>query len=371
MDRTGAIPALTGVRFFAALMVFSSHYAIPGSTGAFLTFQQSGYAGVTLFFILSGFIIAYNYLNQFEKSPSSSILPFYFARFSRIYPLYAFCLIYAWMSAPSDLSILPHFLVAQAWYSDVLYAMGFNATGWSVSVEAFLYLAFPFIIPAMTYLGITKSRKKLFIAIAAITASIFFSAIYFWLSGKGALPLKDPNSAHRWLYRMPATRLMDFSLGICSAIYYMRFWKETERSSMNWSIIIYASIAASIILMGYSKNLISSFSWDAAYAIPFTLIIFGLAVSTKSKIAAFLSRPKVVLLGEASFALYLIHLLVKKLYPLNQDSLSPIAGHFTFLVIVIALSVGLHLVIEKPAQKFLRIAFKSKTKISIAEHPAK
>jgi len=371
MDRSGAIPALTGVRFFAALMVFSSHYAIPGSTGALLTFQQSGYAGVTLFFILSGFIIAYNYLSQFENSPTGSILPFYFARFSRIYPLYAFCLIYAWISTPSSIPVLPHFLVSQAWYSDVLFAMGFNATGWSVSVEAFLYLAFPFIIPLMNSLGITTSRKRLVITMAAIVASIFFSAVYFWLSGKGALPLKDPDSAHRWLYRMPATRLMDFSLGICAAIYYMRFWKETNRSSNNWSIMIYASIILSVMLMCYSKNLISSFSWDAAYAIPFTLIIFGLAVSTKSKIAVFLSRPKIVLLGEASFALYLIHLLVKKLYPANQDSLSPIAGHFTFLVIVIALSVGLHLVIEKPAQRFLRMAFKSKTKISIAEHPAK
>lgn len=63
-DRSGTIPALTGLRFAAALMVFFSHYNIPGLDGWALRVQGSGYSGVTFFFVLSGFIITYNYLEK-------------------------------------------------------------------------------------------------------------------------------------------------------------------------------------------------------------------------------------------------------------------------------------------------------------------
>ena len=362
MDRTGAIPALTGVRFFAALMVFCSHYALPGSTGFFMTAQQSGYAGVTFFFILSGFIIAYNYLVEFERSPTTSIIPFYFARFSRIYPLYFFCLMYAVLISTTNEPVLPHLLAVQAWYDDVLYAMGFNGTAWSISVEAFLYLMFPLIIPAMSFLGITSSRRKLLITIATIITSIFICAFYFWLSGKGALSARDPSSAHRWLYRTPLSRLLDFSLGICTAIYYMRFWRDNQKSVSAWSIIIYGSIIASVLLMGYSGNYYSSFSWDATYAIPFTLIIFGLAAVKNNRITDFLSRPTLILLGEASFAFYLTHLLMKKLYITDSGTglIHTTSMYLVFLLMVTSLSVGLHLIVEKPAQKFLRSLFGAK-----------
>jgi peptidoglycan/LPS O-acetylase OafA/YrhL len=362
MDRTGAIPALTGVRFFAALMVFFSHYVVPGSSGFLLTVQNSGYAGVTFFFILSGFILAYNYLEKFEKNPTSQIGAFYFARFSRVYPLYAFMLLYFWLILPADKSVVPHIFAIQAWYDDLFMAMGYNTVSWSISVEAFLYLMFPLIIPILTLLGITASAKRLIALMIILAATAFAIAFYFWATGKGALMPAEPSSAHRWLYRTPLSRLIDFTIGICAAIYYMRFWKDTQRSSSTWTVITLVSIAGLIVIMGSETVFYSPFSWDAAYIIPFTLIIFGVAAVQSSAVSRFLSTPSMILLGEASFAFYLIHLIMKTMKLLRPDAsmLEALIMQAVMLTIVVCTSIGLHLVIEKPAQNFLRSAFRSR-----------
>ncbi|UVL42557.1 acyltransferase [Pseudomonas sp. B21-040] len=364
VDRTGAIPALTGIRFFAALMVFFSHYVVPGSSGFLLTAQNSGYAGVTFFFILSGFILAYNYFAKFEREPTSSVGSFYFARFSRVYPLYAFVLLYFWLTSTNSYSVIPHVLAIQAWYDDAFFAMGFNSVAWSISVEAFLYLMFPLIIPVLTLLGVTTSCKRLVALIVLLVVAAFVAASYFWLSGKGALTNIDPDSAHRWLYRTPLTRLFDFTLGICAAIYYVRFWKGALASLKVWSLLTPASILVLIVIMSSDRVYLSSFSWDAAYIIPFTLIIFGVAATPASALSRFLSLPSVVLLGEASFAFYMIHLAMKPLFALrvSANMFEGMAMQLVLLSIVVATSIGLHLLIEKPAQSFLRSTIKSRNK---------
>jgi len=89
-----ALDSLTGMRFFAAIYVVIFHY--PGIYNPILplkitTFAHHGYAAVGFFFVLSGFILTYNYSHlNFNKSEK---LNFYLSRFSRIYPAYIFAFI--------------------------------------------------------------------------------------------------------------------------------------------------------------------------------------------------------------------------------------------------------------------------------------
>ncbi len=363
MDRTGSIPALTGIRFFAALMVFFSHYPIVGSGELLKRFQVAGYSGVTFFFILSGFIITYNYLDKFENRSRKSISSFYAARFYRIYPLYAFCTLYAWANSSETIPLWPHLLAVQAWSGDTLLAMGFNGPGWSISVEAFLYLMFPLVLPAMHYLSITKSKKRLIgFAILMFTCQLAL-AMYFWLAGKADLSAFNPESAHRWLYRTPATRLFDFCIGISAAIYYKRFMQDSLQSHVTWSRVTYISLMAVFAMMVWKENYRSAFSWDVIYVIPFTLLIIGISQARQSFISRALSTRTAILLGEASFALYLIHTLMRGMYP-SQPTESfaySLMQHGFFLGVVIIMSIGLHLTIEKPAQKSLKTFFTKKT----------
>lgn len=89
---------LTSLRFFAAGLVFLYHYAhgIPGAPRWFLSLNSHGFAAVTFFFVLSGFILAYSYLD--EEKPShlkGTRSAFWISRTARIYPLYLLALVIA------------------------------------------------------------------------------------------------------------------------------------------------------------------------------------------------------------------------------------------------------------------------------------
>jgi peptidoglycan/LPS O-acetylase OafA/YrhL len=93
------LPALTGVRFFADFFVVLSHslpwvamrFRIPWPAKIFLS---NGYLAVAMFFLLSGFILAYTYDGQIAGSRNRA--RFWEARFARIYPVYLLSLVLAY-----------------------------------------------------------------------------------------------------------------------------------------------------------------------------------------------------------------------------------------------------------------------------------
>lgn len=81
---------MTALRFFAAFAVFSYHflqYGVGGRPQWLRTLVGSGYLGVTLFFILSGFILVYVYHDTDLTRPETR-REFFVHRIARIYPVY-------------------------------------------------------------------------------------------------------------------------------------------------------------------------------------------------------------------------------------------------------------------------------------------
>lgn len=352
----GNVDSLTGFRFVAAMMVVFSHYAIPGVTGTGLRVSQSGYAGVTLFFVLSGFVIAYNYLDRFEAGMSARQVGEYFvARLARFYPLYVGFILFGWLA--QGLTGLPwiHLLTMQTWSADAKVAFGVNAVSWSVGVEVFLYLAFPLLIPALVRSGVLLSLRRLQIAAALVSLAMLGAALYFAVSGQNALPMQDPASGHRWLYRTPATRLGDFLLGIFGAVYFLRFAGTDRASVRRWGVVTLLAASMVVLLLASRKNFHSAFSWDVAYALPGVLLIIGLAMNRETVLSRFLGSPALILLGEASYALYLVHLPAASLHHGTTRGLGYELGlYLIFLALIIALSIGLHIAIERPARRWIR-----------------
>ncbi|NOK14937.1 acyltransferase family protein, partial [Corallococcus exercitus] len=163
-----SLPALTGLRFFAALHVVAFHVTPregrPGWLGALL---DNGPASVTLFFILSGFVLAQAYLGSASPGPVSR-RAFWVARLARIYPVYLLGLV---LEAPPfflavlrqengwTLPALQRLLgvgaavtsLTQAWIPPA--ACAWNCPGWSLSAEAFFYLLFPVLAGPLVRLG--------------------------------------------------------------------------------------------------------------------------------------------------------------------------------------------------------------------------
>ena len=150
---------LTSLRFFAAGLVFLYHYArgIPGAPTWFLSLSSHPFAAVTFFFVLSGFILAYSYLDEDKPGRlKGTRKAFWISRVSRIYPLYALALLlalpaYAYATARGrnslgdsalGLALVPS--MVQAWIPSM--AIEWNPPAWSLSVEAVFYILFPFLI---------------------------------------------------------------------------------------------------------------------------------------------------------------------------------------------------------------------------------
>jgi len=358
--RTSRLESLTGLRILAALAVYLSHVeTYRHAPKVVKTFQASGYMGVTLFFVLSGFVLSLNYFEKLRRPSGRAIWAYVVARFARIYPLYLVVLVYVIVRTHSDHGApvtdwLLHVFALQAWSSDVSVAFGLNGPGWSVSVEIFLYACFPLLVLA---LGRLRTLRALLLTAAGVALGLLALTAWFAASGRGHLPPPDPGSAHRWLYRTPLTRLFDFTLGILAARIYLQTRGRPGVVRAGSPMVVVGGVLI-LGLMAWPVHHGSAWSWDLSYAIPGVLVIFGLAVAPLGRLAKGLSLPAIVLLGEASYAFYLVH--QPLLIPLGAGrwatglTVSSVAFEVLTLGLVLAVAVGLHVLVEKPARIWIR-----------------
>ena len=365
-DRTTAgrprIESLTGLRWFAALAVFLSHNVPGGKTPSSVsTFFSSGYMGVTLFFVLSGFVLTVTYGASLAEPRFANVWNFGVARIARVMPLYWLVLasvvvvLIFFGSAPTSEGLWWHFLALQAWAGDLKTAYSWNGPGWSVGVELFLYAIFPILI-LMT--RVLSSTRKAVILAALVVVGMVALVVLFHVTGHDELPREDPASAHRWIYRCPLLRIGDFMLGICGAVIYVR---ERNRARLVRVAPLFAAGASllMLVLMMVPPLLESSLSYDLAYAFPGAILILALALGPHRGVAKFLGSASLVTLGELSYAFYLIHVPVGSLFQIagisrNGFTSVSISVLIFVLVLLVAMSWALHVLFERPARMFLR-----------------
>lgn len=271
-----------------------------------------------------------------------------------VYPLYILSILFVWLASGSTVDLIVYFLALQAWSANLAVAYGLNSPAWSISVEFFLYAVFPVLA---TILFKTISIKGEFYIIAAagfVVVAMFSISTAFYFAGYADLPWTDPRSAHRWLYRTPLLRIGDFVLGMLAAFYFIKCAHRPDSTRLRY---LQASAIGGffivIALMCSKSMLYSSWSWDIAYALPMTLIILGTAYSGNTLWGRMLSSRAMLLLGNASFAFYLIHLNVMlPLYTPPEPPLKKALFYALFLGISSAAAIGLHLKVELPLRSF-------------------
>ena len=175
------VPALTGVRALAALLVLGLHadQNIPAGAVVILPFLARGYLGVDFFFVLSGFIITHVYLTSLAAPTRSAVRIFLWHRFIRLYPVHVTVLLtlvlLIWLARANHIplnnpdewretSILWHLALLHAW--GVVPKPGWNAPSWSISAEWFAYLLFPLLAPALMF--VRDRLTAILIALAAL-----------------------------------------------------------------------------------------------------------------------------------------------------------------------------------------------------------
>jgi peptidoglycan/LPS O-acetylase OafA/YrhL len=329
--------ALTGIRFFAAFHVVLYH-AMPKRPLPWLVsgVLNTGYVAVNLFFMLSGFILAYTYGDK--PSPR----PFWNARFARIYPVYCVGLI---LAAPFVVKThLAHHAYAGLLTEGVLsvsllqahlpeYALAWNGPGWSLSAEAFFYAMFPFLAPRLLNLS---SRSARWTAMAVWLIAMFVAGSY------DVQAVVDSTRDHTdqiggweaFLRYNPVVRLPDFALGILLARSFLR--GEFDRIRPFASTLTLSSVVCVIGGLAMSERIPTMMLHNGLLAPFFAVLIIGLAFGG-GLVGRLLSLPVLVLLGEASYALYILHIPIYEIVTATIKRVSP--AHLTDLRFLLAYAV--------------------------------
>jgi peptidoglycan/LPS O-acetylase OafA/YrhL len=337
---------LTSLRFVAAFVVFGFHGLLffdEPTRRALGYLVSQGRSGVTFFFVLSGFLLAWS------ARPGDRALPFYRRRAARIYPAYLVSLLFAaglWaILDPSALrrGLLTPFLL-QAWVptSDSYFAI--NVPAWSLSVEAFFYLAFPLIIAGIRRLTTRGLGAWLLAMVVVSVALAAFASVHVDPTHL------DDDSVAVWLaYYFPPSRLPEFVVGMILGL----LAKRRALPAVSWSAAIIIA-AAAYLSVGIWP---STYGVSAVVVLPFGLLIVAAAQRDVAGIPGFLRHRLPVRLGEASYCFYLLHhiFIIRLAQPgfreLGVDG--PLAFALALVLSLVA-SALLHRLVELPFDRRFR-----------------
>ena len=347
----GTLPALMGVRFFAAFYVVLFHglpwlaqrVQVPGFVQ---TFFSNGYLAVGLFFLLSGFILAYTYEGQI--SGAGNRLRFWEARFARIYPVYFLSLLLAWrfergLSLGTRIAALT---MVQAWNPRQPQLAGaWNYPAWTLSVEAFFYLCFPFVQPWIS------RRSNSFLSLMMAALLVVCAVGHTPVIGLGNW---NHSSFVSSIVPLPLLRIPEFLLGMAMGTNFLRGLDKDSNASPTHPLRLYIALIMSFILLSLPLG-----NWVSLVILPFAVLIYELALGG-SLLARGLSHRLMVLLGGASYAVYLLQFPVRSwtrvfFLPLSNGFVS--FGAPLTPVILVLFSVLVFRFWEEPARKQLRSWF--------------
>lgn len=352
------LPALTSVRFFAALHVIIVHFGLPTfSVGPWWLheFAGRGSVGVSVFFTLSGFILAYTYAGR-----DAPMRQFWWARFARIYPVYLASLLFAAYAFRGSIAAfverggsLPWLLVkfatlTQGWTLDRIAIKDttlLNNPTWSLSTEAFFYLVFPLLLLVMLRASF-RTTLLLSLGMWATWVGVIWFLTAPEFRSAGMVPAW---SSTELVYKHPLFRLHEFVVGIAFGLWLLREPKWRFNGRLAWLLV---ALLAVLLVSGRRLG-VPNMVLVSGLVAPLVAALFVLLASGAGP-ARFLTGPVLVRLGEASYAIYVLHMPVGMyLVEVGMTNLS--AAHFlATTVVTIGLSLLVYRFVEAPARRWLR-----------------
>ena len=371
--RTGEIRALSGLRIVAALWVVLFHFrplladAAPGFSSALAPILNAGAQGVDLFFILSGFVLTWNYLDRMGESWSTrSTLRFLWLRLARVWPVYlvtmhvaaAFAIFTLYVGGHplpppvieslNALSWLKQVLLTQLWFQPYFDGSSWNGPAWSISAEWLAYLLFGgLVLIIFRIASATRARGLMWLAVAAALAPTLL------LLAHGVF-----YTPWSWLPRI----VMQFTAGAlaCAAVRKLVLTDRTQKAAGVVALLLGGAIVGGLYLLDANPP---GDMLDAGGLVDvlFVPLVITLAIGA-GPVPALLSTRVMVYLGHISFGLYMVHEIVHTAWNwavLQFDIQLTPSWWAKFVVIGLILFAGiaaaaLYHVVEEPARRWMR-----------------
>ena len=377
-QRRHYVASLTGLRGVAALFVFIFHYSyfnpgirfdlsVPFIGKALQSPLTFGFAGVDLFFVLSGFLLALPFARAtLSSSAHQPLSQYYKRRLLRVFPAYyaqlaILLIVGAWFITwkPLDgVSLLAHFFM--------FFNIGWNPVHpvvglwWTLPVELSFYLLLPFIAPFM------QPRRWVFVLLGGIVLSILYRqwcVDYFASAPVGSVFLA---ASH-----LPGV-LPEFLLGASAALLVQWLEFHSIKRPVAWlpdalflTGVVLAWIWFWTIMFPYGSVFWSG-HWSmmiapVAVGLPLSMIVVSLYLGSRIGKLLF-ANPVVYFLGLISYSLYLWHFVVlQQADVVFGDAYTTLPGlpKFLFsLLLVVLVSAASYYLFERP---FFRLGARRKS----------
>jgi peptidoglycan/LPS O-acetylase OafA/YrhL len=333
------IDAITGLRGLAALLVVYGHsvdwFSLP------LVNHFSGEIGVTVFFALSGFLMAYLYIGR--DFTALSVTEYAIHRFSRIAPAYLFILL---VSVIICAVFDPNFVYAITGKNILRHVLfsGNVSVFWSITPEVEFYF--------------------LFVLLWAVSSRYLmrFDMTGFALLAFGCLLLM----AYRDVFpgTFVGSKLHYFLFGAIAGVLRAKIGMDNANPrSLNWLhgvLIAVMAAAACLILSGHGASVMPFADNKAFYGSLLTalfgaFLIFSFSFSSALGDAVFANRA-LVLCGECSFSIYLLHMPVIYFFHKYFVQPLPLAMLAPFIALVLGLSWLNYRLVERPGARLIKAA---------------
>jgi peptidoglycan/LPS O-acetylase OafA/YrhL len=337
----GRIPELDGIRGIAILGVLVSHFGSPATPVAWLRAALGfGWAGVDLFFVLSGFLIS-GILIDSAGSPEY-FRRFYLRRVFRIFPIYYAYLILYFFVVPLIASAMGHVAFGgigpsgSIWYWTYLsnwrvdphhYLRHF----WSLSIEEQFYLVWPLIVSISS----RRLLKSICVALVFLSPVLRFLGAHYGISTV-------------YLYQTTPFRLEGLALGGLLAIAWREppLWlKGKALAGFVWPLALCA-LAYIVWRAGTSPlaGMMAVYGYTSVALLCAALVYRAVDVSgTQERLARWMRARWLVNFGKYSYGLYVWH------FPVSATFVRPVAaaarqylpGPLDWIVLPAALMIGI------------------------------
>jgi peptidoglycan/LPS O-acetylase OafA/YrhL len=369
--RTGEIKALSGLRIFAAVWVVLFHFreplgqVAPWFLDTFAPVLNCGAQGVDLFFILSGFVLAWTYLDRMGETWSTrATLRFLWLRLARVWPVYivtmhlaaAFVIftLHVGHVPPEStaelnaISYVRQLTLVQLWFEPFFDGTSWDGPAWSISAEWLAYLLFGVLAMVIFRVArVTRARNLMWLAfIATLPPIMLLLATGFFYTPWSWLP--------RIVFQFTAGALA------CAAVRKLRLSDRGRRNAGLLSLLIAAVIIGGIFWLYF--NPVAKISDSSGLVdVLFVPLVATLAVGAGSLPALMSIRP-LVYLGHISFSLYMVHELVhvawrwtaKQFDIILEPTWTGKAIVVGLLVLALIGAAALYHLVEEPCRKWMR-----------------
>jgi peptidoglycan/LPS O-acetylase OafA/YrhL len=315
----------------------------PHAPKTLLLFLGHGYLAVSLFFILSGFVLTYNYGELSSRTP---FFTFIRARLARLYPVYALALLLQlpiyWASATLGKTLAVVFLVQSWTVTPSEFPSAWNYPAWTLSIEMFFYLCFPFLLQSLRKIRSKTSALWItcLISLAVSGAQAACAGRLSWFTTHVPLPL---------------LRLPEFCLGMLLVDY-------SPKKSFAGRLPMIVCITAIALLLALNLH-----RFVTLIIVPFAALIWLLA-NRPGLLQRTLGSKPMVLLGGSSYAIYLLQEPLRRLFAIWIGAQFGIfTSSLIYLVGLTLTGIIVFLLFEEPVRHWIRHAIDASGRVTHVE----